>query len=331
MGLELIHADENFRELEEIVSFCRFDAQISSDDEEDNDWMIELPESVWKKMPLEKGHYLYIPGTEWGGPAERVCHIGRDSVVRVYGTCWRGLLSRKVICPPAGQTHLVISDTEANDALSSLLGVWGGGLFAVSQSDSGLICSASLRYRTLIESAYMLLGSQGAMSISFEGGHVTLCCMPVRDLSESVELSQEYNAVLSSESAARKYNHIIALGQGEMLDRTVIELYLLPDGRVTGDPSAEGVPSETELSTILYDYSAVESEDELRSAAARKLREAAASDSLELELFDYDNSLRLGDIVSAKDELTGMSSRLTVTGTLLKLTADGITLRHTLR
>ena len=331
MGIELIHADGQLRELEEITALCRFDAQLSTDPDGDNDWMIELPESVWKKQPLEKGHYLYIPGTEWGGPAERVSNIGRDGTVRVYGTCWRGLLARKVISPPAGQTHLVITNTEANSALASLLGRWGGGLFTVSQADSGLVCSASLRYRTLIESAYMLLNPGGTLSISFGGGAVSLGCLPVRDLSESVELSQDYSAVLDSDSTARKFNHIIALGQGEMLERTVIELWLLPDGAVTDDPSAEGVPPEASLSTILYDYPAVESADELRAEAARKLRAAAGSDSLELELFDYDSSLRLGDMVSARDSLTGMAARLAVSGTLLRLTADGISLRHTLK
>ncbi len=137
--------------------------------------------------------------------------------------------------------------------------------------------------------------------------------------------------MLNTESSSRKYNHVIALGQGEMLERTVVELWLLPDGSVTDDPAAEGVPAEEEYSTLLYDYSAVESEDELRRAAAKKLRGAAGSDSLELELFDYDGSLRLGDIVSAKDELTGMTARLSVSGTLLKLTAGGVSLRHTLK
>lgn len=328
MGIELIHADGNLRELEEVTAFTRFDASLSTERTEDNDWMIELPEKVWKNLPIEKGHYLYIPGTEWGGPAERISHIGKDGTVRVYGACWRGLLARKVISPPPGQTHLVISSTEANSAAASLLGDWNSSLFSVSENDSGLTCSASIRYRTLEEAIYMLLGSQGTLDISFSDGTAALECLPVRDLSDSVELSGDYDAVLTSESSSRIYNHIIALGRGEMLDRTVLELWLLPDGSVTSDPGAEGVPSPGELSTILYDYPAVESEDELRSAAAKKLKSSGGSDSLGLELKTYDGSLRLGDIVSVRDALTGMSSSLSVTGIELKITSDGLTVTY---
>lgn len=331
MDVELIHADSDMRELRQMTFFSRFDAELSLDEADDNSWMLELPEQLWAVEPVLEGHYIYISGTEWGGPVERVSHICADGTVRLYGACWRGLLARRVICPEAGQTHRVVTGTEANAALAELLGQWGGGLFAVSEEDSGLICSASLRYRTLLDSAYALLGDSGRLEITFDEGHALLRCLPVRDLSELIELSQDYDARITSERTSRKYNHIIALGGGEMLERTVIELYALSDGSMTDDPDADGVPDENELSTLLYDYSAVESDDELRRAAVKKLRSAAAADSMEIELYDYDGTLMPGDIVSVRDDVTGMATRMAIRGTVLKITEDGVTVEHSLK
>ena len=331
MDIELIHADSEMRELRQIIFFTRFDAELSLDDSGDNTWMLELPDSLWSVEPVLEGHYIYICGTEWGGPVERVSHICDDGVVRLYGTCWRGLLARRVICPPSGQTHRSISSVEANEAVAALLGQWGNELFTVSDEDCGLICSAELRYRTLFDSAEMLLGDAGILAITFDAGHAVLRCLPVRDLSEQIELSQDYDARITSDRSVRRYNHIIALGGGEMLERTVIELYVLPDGTITDDPDDEGVPTEAELSTLLYDYSAVESDDELHRSAVRKLREAGAESGMEIELYDYDSSLMLGDIVSVRDDLTAMTARLAIRGSVLKVTADSVSVTHILK
>ena len=50
-----------------------------------------------------------------------------------------------------------------------------------------------------------------------------------------------------------------------------------------------------------------------------------------MELYDYDGSLALGDIVSVRDNLTGMTASLGVTGINLRLEPDGMTVRHTFK
>ncbi|MBQ4313438.1 MAG: hypothetical protein IJC18_04425, partial [Clostridia bacterium] len=213
MGIELICADENFRELCEITEFTQFDAVASLDAEEgSNDYMLELPVSAWQSMPIRTGYYIYIEGSEWGGPVERVRHSSTDGTVRIYGTTWRGMLSRHIVCPEAGQTHVSIQSQEANAAVSALLSGWRSELFAVSGEYSAVTCSASIRYRPLLEALYTMLDGVGRLCIAFSGGKAALSVQPVRDRTDEVELSQDYEAKIVSDDRARIYNHIIALG-----------------------------------------------------------------------------------------------------------------------
>ena len=324
MDLCLIHADGKLYELAQITDFDSFSAMISTDPGEECDWELTMPEGAWERCPILPGHFIYIDGTEWGGPAEQLRHISSDGQIRLRGTCWRGLLRRRVIVPPSGKTHYTLGSTEGNAAIKALLGTWRSDLFSVSEGSSGVKCSASLRYTPLLTALDDMLGSAGArLSAVFTGGHVVLSSHPSRDMSDMVELSQEYDARLRTDSTAAVYNHIIALGRGELLDRQVAELWLLDDGYVTDNPSA----APKVVSTMLYDYPAVESPEELVKAARRRLLSSAASHSMEIEMTD-NIGLELTDTASVRDTLTGMTGTLRVISSELTVNSSGIILAH---
>ncbi len=326
MGLCLIHSDGSMNELCQITEFDSFSAIVSLDPDKDNDWELVMPEGAWSRCPVRAGHYICIENSEWGGPVEQVRHISAEAQVQLRGTCWRGLLKRRIICPEAGQTHLVLKNQEANSAIHTLLDSWHNSLFSVSDEDSGLICSASLRYAPLLDALTdMLTSAGGRLSAVFSGGQVTLCALPVRDMSDGVELSQEYDARLITDSTAQKYNHIIALGKGEMLERQVEELWLCSDGSVTGDSSA----FSGTVSTMLYDYPSVESPEELLRSARRKLLEQAGQSSMEIEMND-DIGLELTDRASVRDSLTGMTASLKVISRELSISSSGTVITHRL-
>lgn len=331
MEMRLIHADESLTELGEVDCFEQFDAQIGLETGDGhNDWMLQLPERMWQERPVLAGHYIYIDGTEWGGVAERVHHTGSEGMVRVYGTCWRGMLEGRVVCPPPGETHLVLEDEEGNAALGRLLGGWNGGLFSVESGGSGLTLAGAVRYRTLTDALAGLLGEDGRLRVRFSDRRVRLSLAPVRDRSAELELSQEYEAGVISDALAGRCNHILALGRGEMLERTVVERWALPDGSVTGDADAQGVPAEAETVTYLYDYPSVESDAELAAAAEKKLRELRRGGSMEIELPDSETGLELTDRASVRDSVTGMTAVLTVTGIRLNISEDRTSFCHTL-
>ena len=326
MGLCLIHSDGLMNELAQINEFDSFSAIITTDRDSDCDWELTMPEGAWKRCPIRPGHHICIEGSEWGGPVEQVRHVSSDGQIKLRGTCWRGLLRRRVIAPAAGDTHVALPVTEANAAIAELIGSWQNRLFSVSTEDSGLLCSASLRYRTLLDALEDMLGAAGGrLRAVFGDGQVHLSALPVRDMSDMVELSQEYDARLLTDHSARVYNHIIALGRGEMLERQVVELWLLPDGTLTDDVSL--VPEPDSVSTLLYDYSAVESPEELERSARSRLLSYAAESSMEIEMTD-NIGLELTDTASVRDTLTGMTAVLTVTACELTIKPSGIVMTH---
>ena len=333
MGIELIHADGGFNELRELMEFDQFDANISMSPESgDNDWMLELPSLEWQRMPVLPGHFVYISGSEWGGQAERIRHSTSDSTVRVYGTCWRGILARKAVCPPAGDTHVVFSSTDASQVISSLLGGWMPRIFRTADGSSGISCSGSVRYKPLLDALYSLLGDASArLCVRFTEGMVRLWAERIRDHSSDIELSQDYESVIIAERRLSQFNHIVALGQGEMLERDVKELWLLPDGSVTENSSSPGVPEAGMISTYIYDYPAVESASVLRSEAEKKLRSLAGGDSMEITVSGSESELELTDRVSVRDRLTGISSILSVYEKNLNISAGGVRIKHILK
>ncbi len=333
MGIELIHADGRFSELRELMEFTQFDANISMSPEGDsNDWMLELPASEWQRMPIFPGHFVYISDSEWGGPVERIRHSSSDDAVRVYGTCWRGLLTRRAVCPAAGSTHVTFTNADASAVIGALLGGWMPHFFSAETGSSGIICSGIIRYRNMLEALYSVLGDASArLCVSFSEGRVRLRAERIADLSGLVELSEEYESMIISERSMHRYNHIIALGQGEMLDRTVAQLWLLPDGSVTEDPSAQGVPSTSEQKSYIYDYPAVESPAMLKSEAEKKLKSLAGGNSMEITVRGYGSELDLTDRVSVRDAMTDISGILSVWEKNLNISSEGVKIRHLLK
>lgn len=329
MELCLIHADASMNELCEVCEFESFSAELSLD-VKNNDWELEMSEGSWSRCPIEAGHYIYVEGTEWGGPVERVRHTAANETVRVSGSCWRGLLERHVVCPLAGQTHAAVSG-EANSVVRSLLGGWRSELFSVSTEQSPVALSGRLRYTPLLEGIYdMLADAGGRLCAVFSDGALSLSVLPERDMSEEIEFSQDYDAQIVSDERMRVYNHILALGRGEMLERDVAELWITADGGVTGDGQSDGVAALERIDTLLYDYPSVESSEELVRAARKKLLAASGESAMEVKLSGISAELELSDVVSAKDSVTGMSATLRVTAKELSITKSGVSITHTL-
>ena len=55
------------------------------------------------------GNIVYAAGTEYGGIIGQVNTQTSLDTVSLKGYTWRGILDKKIIKPPAGQDHLVVS------------------------------------------------------------------------------------------------------------------------------------------------------------------------------------------------------------------------------
>lgn len=332
--MELIHADSTMKELRFIDNFTKFDASVSIDGEiDDNSWMLSMPVECYSEFPVNIGDHIFIEHTEWGGPVEKIKHNSASRTVSIYGMCWRGLLLRGVIRPNDGETHLKVEASDGNDAIRTILGDRMSDIFSVSEEACPIDYSYSFRYATLLDGITDSLNKFGCcLNIVFSGEKAVLSAVPVIDYSENFEFSSDMNGEMISEKGCLGgCNHILALGSGEMLERQVIDLWCLPDGSITDDPSAEGIPSESELRTYLYDYAAAESEDDLKTYAKRKLKEYSQESLLEFtpegDLFD----IALGDTVGARDKITGLAQKLCVEGKILTIDSSGVSLRHSMK
>lgn len=332
--MELIHADSTMKELRFIDSFTKFDASVNIGGEiEDNSWMLSMPVECYTEFPVNIGDYVFIENTEWGGPVEKIRHSSSSRTVSIYGMCWRGLLMRGAISPDEGETHLKVSSSDGNDAIRAILGERMSDIFSVSEAECPIDYSYSFRYATLLDGITDSLSKFGCrLNIEFSGERAVLSAVPVTDYSESFEFSSDMNGEMISEKGCLGVcNHILALGSGEMLERRVVELWCLPDGSITDDPDAEGIPSDSELRTYLYDYAAAESEVELKAYAKRKLKEYSRESLLEFTPEGDTLDINLGDTVGARDRITGLAQKLCVEGKILTIDSSGVSLRHSMK
>ena len=317
--MELIHAKANIEEIQSLTEFDQYEAVSGLGFKyADNDFELQVEEAVWEKYPMIKGHYLYEVGTEWGGMVEDVNHVG--TTVKVGGPTWRGMLARKIISPPAGQAYKAITAMEANQAIAALVGTSLGPLFAVSTADSGMTVSGSFRYTNLLAAIHSMLQQYGArLEIIFDGTQVVLSAVSSVDYTDT-ELSQEYEAPLESSVAyGEAYNHVIALGRGELAEREVVELWRLDDGTITTTIQPVGLNDKQ----FVLDYPNAESLEELTSSATDKLIESSPVESIGINLDEIEIDFKLGDVVGGRDKVTGLTISKPITQKILKIDKNG--------
>ena len=327
----MIHADDSFKELG-VVEFVRYDGILSLEPEvQGNDWEVEILAEDFSRYGFALGHYLYFPSTEWGGRLEKITHVSKTATVKLGGVTWRGMLSRRVIMPPAGQSHLDLSETDIYPVMRTLVSGFGG-LYSAPSGNAGTLCGQKYRYQNVLEGMLDMLDPLGlrlVISLNPDSRHVLLSSAPVVDRSAEIEFSGDYDFSYTSTLGQAVYNHVIALGRGEQENRLVKHVWLLPNGSMTTNSNAAGIPSGAQERAMVYDYSSAEDEKELIKGAKKQLKEHGAQNGIEISFDSDDLDLPLGDRVGLRDRVTGMSDIRTVTGKLLTVSADGISLRYT--
>lgn len=327
----LLHADENFIELG-VVEFVRFDGIISlRPDPEGNDWEAEIVAEDFDRYGFALGHYLYFAGTEWGGRLEKIIHVSKTHTVKLGGVTWRGMLARRAILPPAGQSHLDLRSSDVNAVMRLLIQPFGG-LFAAPASDFGELCTRRFRYQNVLEGICDMLDAYRmrlVLTLDPDSRQVLLSSAAVTDRSDEIEFSGDYDYSYTSTLGEAMYNHVVALGRGEQENRTVRHVWLLPDGTATTDPNAQGIATGADERMMVYDYSSCEDEDELVRNAKKQLKEHCPQNRIEISMDSEDIDIPLGDRVGLRDRITGMSDIRTVTSKLLGIASGSMTLRYT--
>jgi hypothetical protein len=327
---DIIHADADLAELGYVDEIDQFDAEISQETDiqiENNSFSLTVPDIYWERSPIMSGHHIYVPGTEFGGKVELIRHSTALQQITVSGVTWRGELYRKIIEPPPGEAYKVVNG-EANAKIAELIGATLGANVTVSGDNSGITVNRRFRYTNLLIGIYLMLSEQGAaLDVQYDQvlKRVVLSTAAVTDYSETIDLSQDYGVnMVATMGGYDRYNHIIALGAGELLDRDILHVYRNDNGSLTTVPPAwVGTAADH---VAVYDYTNPETVAELQKGAEKRLLEIIPLRQLEIDPQVSGLDLKLGDIVGARDRLTGMAGTATVVGKILTMNSSGIKL-----
>lgn len=272
----------------------------------------------------ESGSLLYMEGTEYGGIIDSI-ESKTDSKEVIYtGRTWHGILNSKVIQPDSGAAYLVLTG-EANAVIADLLSRLAlTDLFEASSEDSGLNIKNYKMNRYI--SGYdgilkMLKTVGGKLKLTFSGGKVVLSAAAVHDYTQD----EEFDADQVPFRAKRNYkgvNHLICLGSGQLEERMVVHLYADKDGNISQEQTQFGLD---EVCTI-FEYSNIETEEELIQEGMEKFESLMASDEIAID-FDADSdTFDVGDIIGAVDNITGLSAYTTIAKKIVTIKNGKITI-----
>ena len=327
-GMTWIHADSSLQEQRVLDLITSADIQVDASRNSqliDNTWSITLPEKVWSSMPIIEGHYVYSPGTEWGGVVTMINHATEEGTITLQGPTWRGLLQQKRIRPDNWQSYKVYTDVDANQLIRNVVGSSFGSLFSVASGSAGVDVSASFRYETYANGLQSALRSEGLrLNIAFDQTvpGVVLSAVPVNDWADTIEISQDYNVNFVSQIGnVELANHCLALGKGELADRTVLDVWRVGNKAYTTRPAS--ITDATER-TVILDYPNAEDTNDLLKSAVERLQETAPTQSITVDELRLDLAAELGDKIPVRDRLTGLVATSEISTKILNIT-EGIT------
>nr|DAG69091.1 MAG TPA: hypothetical protein [Caudoviricetes sp.] len=320
--MDLIYTDTSYIE-KGVLKRCEIDFEVGSvlNSSSTNDFQIILPTDLFPKE-IEEGSLIYEVGSEYGGVVRGFGSDTSKNRVTIYGIMWRGLLSKKIIEPPANQAYYQARG-EANLVLADLVNDEFNDLLIASDDTSGISVYRDFRYTNMLEGIENMLFDQSArieITTSYNAEdriQAIISAVPISDLSNEYEFSNDYGITLNAKKMKNGVNHVICLGQGELTERTVIHLYKLEDGTITTD-SADAIKGLDEY-TITYDYSSAETEEDLIEGGKKQFANNADEESLSITISE---SVEVGDIVGARERITGIYMKKPVTQKVLKGNID---------
>lgn len=295
----------------------------------------------------QAGYYLYIEGTEYGGIVDNI-QVDTESKSVVYsGRTWHGILGSKVIVPLVsgdGSSDKVTISTVNSDGMS-LVGkylilsgdanacveylierIGLGGLFSASTESAGVDIDEYQfhRYTDAYTGIFKMLASVGLkLKTEFINGTVVLSAVPQYDYSQD----EEFDSDLVEFKLTKKYktvNHLICLGSGELDERTVIHLYADVNGNISQTQTQTGLSEYT----AVYDYSNVESEEELLKSGMEELQSLWGQNELGINFDGDSDTYDVGDVVGAVDNITGIVVSASINKKIIKIENGQITISY---
>lgn len=337
MSLEFIYTNSDREDVGPLKN-CSLDLEIGTYDGGSNDFEIEIAMDEWDK-DFTYESLFYCVGTEFGGVVKGIEVDTDEETIKISGLSPRGLLNNDYIEPPtrideyytfSGEANEVIAnyintsrtlfnylnDTETTLQINSNLADY----FTVSDEDSGFTVNYQARYMNTLQAFETMLANVGA-KLHFEWtntGMIEISVVAIEDYSNQYQFDNDYGIKIVAKKNTNNYNHCIGLGQNELQDRQVVHVFKINDEYLSLDEITDTSSIPVNLVTMVYDYSSVESVDELIEGTKTKLQEAQEDNELSMEFENLD--AEVSDLVGAKEYITGISLKTAITRKILKAT-----------
>ena len=300
----IVVADANGAELRSLL-FTEYDFEVGDDD---NTFLVTCLRSEWET--IYDGSRIYIPNTEYGGLFKRLKTNTKNGTISAGGYTWRGMLQNKVLCPEEGDDYATDSG-ELNAIIGSRVSAAFPGLFVGSNESTGIEVDYQYnRYVTLYDGLKAMLKSVGyKMRISYdmETGKVIVEAVPIVDYSSQIEYSSDMNANYYMTKEGTGVNHLVCLGNGELRDRVVVDLFVDENGNISETQTFFGVDEIAQV----YDYAGA-STDDLIQSGTDQLKQLRNQNSFRIDL-ETVTDVEIGDIVGGRDYTSGMRMTAPIT------------------
>lgn len=323
MELDYIYTDADYNELGYLSHFDA-DVEIGKYGISKNDF--ELTLSLDERNPLfTVGSLFYKENTEFGGVVQQLKINTSDNTITLIGPTFRGLLEKEFVQPPNGSAYLTLN-AEANICINTLIGDRFGGLYTVDNvGASNINVRYDVRDINLLQALEKALGASNArLCIRHQvDGKVHLCAEKISDKSSTLQYDNDYQIGMIVKTESKPYNHILCLGKGELLNRLRINLYLQTDGSWS---ESNQVYTGLDRKTYKHEDVNVEDRAELIKNATEKVADANESNTLDIS-FEADDA-ELFDIVGAKEKITGVSFKESITQKIIKISDGDISISY---
>lgn len=304
-----------------VLEFNKLDIDLN----DQQDFELRIPAAYYTDEIQYKGR-IFVPETEYGGMIGGIETQTASDEIIVTGRTWRGILARKVIEPPSGQDYKVVTG-DVGSILSELIAEQEiGGLFTVPSSETGVSVTNYQfdRYITLLSGIEKMLKSVAyRMSMKYvqqergQPGYVELTAVPIQNLSQQIELSQDSRLNFTFSETKNGVNHLICLGKGELANRVVIDMYIQEDGSIGDTQYYFGIDEVV----AVYEDTSAETNEELAERGSKRLSELMSSQSFDMDVNTLTIDVNIGDIVGGRDYTTGLFMVKPVVNKIYKETA----------
>lgn len=307
--VELIITGRNGIDRESIADY-KLDAAWGADE---NDFELTVDRLI------DAGSYVYFDGGECGGVVDSLKDSLKDgrSTLTYGGRTWHGMLANKILEPDRGKDYLTVSGT-ASTVIGSLISRVGlDGVFdAVDSPTAGAQTIKQYqfdRYTDCYTGLRKMCEANGLkLRLAYASGRVNIWAEPVAHYGDSIDSDLiDFDATRTW----RKPNHMIGLGKGELRNRIVSHWYADSKGNVTQTQTFKGLDEIAQV----YDYSSAEA-DELAKNTKKKLQDLQSEGEVKVTVHEDSGIVfDVGDTVTARDNLTGITVNATISKKIVKV------------